>query len=262
MLARNSVEILVIAAMVYVVLRFLQGTRGLGVLKGLIMVIGVVFIILIYLAEKFELATLEFLTRNILTGSLFVLVVVFQPELRRGLMRLGQNPAFRLFSAAEDRMTAEIVQCASALARKHIGALIAIQRDVGIGPFIDTAVKLDSEVSSDLLTTIFWPGSPLHDGAVIIRGQRIAAAGCLFPLTENPQLAKRFGTRHRAAIGLTEESDAVCVVVSEETGNISVCEAGRIIEGLSPEELKKTLNNLLSLHASLRPPEDKGEGNL
>lgn len=256
---RTALEVSVIALIIFLILRFLRGTRGLGVLKGLIFGLGLAFVLLLYASERLELAILQYLARNLLAGSLLVFAIVFQPEIRRGLIRLGQNPGLNLFARAEQRAIQEIVRATSVLAKKHIGALIAIQRDVGIGSFVETAVVLDAEVTMELLTAVFWPGSPLHDGAAIIRDQRLAAAGCLFPLTENPQVARSYGTRHRAAIGLTEESDAVCIVVSEETGHISVCEAGKIVESVSSEELKKMLTNLLARRGSFRSEEESGE---
>jgi len=256
---RTALEVGVIALIIFVILRFLKGTRGLGVLKGLIFGLGLAFVLLLYVSERLDLAILQYLARNLLAGSLLVFAIVFQPEIRRGLIRLGQNPGLNLFARAEQRAINEIVRATAVLAKKHIGALIAVQRDIGIGSFVETAVVLDAEVSMELLTTIFWPGSPLHDGAVIIRDQRLAAGGCLFPLTENPQVARSYGTRHRAAIGLTEESDAVCIVVSEETGRISVCEAGKIVEGVSSEELKQILTKLLAQRGSLRGEEESAE---
>src|SRR6185503_19923210 len=164
---------------------------------------------------------------------------------RRGLVRLGEYPFIKLFIKREVNVLDEIVEAVVRCAKKKVGALIALEREIGLGPYIEGGVKCDAEVRSELIDTIFFPGTALHDGAIIIQDQRIAAAGCLFPLTDNPSISKALGTRHRAAIGLTEESDAVTIVVSEETGQISVGVDGELHRNLDKEALEAMLRRLV-----------------
>jgi diadenylate cyclase len=171
-------------------------------------------------------------------------VVVFQPELRRGLLRLGLHPVFTRLVGARSMVLDELLEAVSALSHRKIGALIAVQRRVSLAEYAERGTNLNAEVSSELLQTIFQPGAPLHDGAVIVRGNLVVAAGCLFPLSENAELSKLLGTRHRAALGMTEENDAVTIVVSEETGRISLGVEGRLLQGLSPAELRDKLTDL------------------
>ena len=194
-----------------------------------------------FAASRFGLSAVSWILAKILAISVIGFLIIFQPEIRRGLARLGQ---FGMFTAKE-QIVDEIVKAAVWFSERKIGAIIAIEREVGLGSYIESGVHLDSKVTSELLTTIFTPNTLLHDGGVIIQLDRIVAAGCLFPLAQDSQIARQLGTRHRAAIGLTEETDAAVVVVSEETGAISVVVGGKLTRDLSKESLTKILANLL-----------------
>lgn len=242
----DALELGLIAAMVYLIYRGLRGTRGARVVRGFIFLLVVSFVLLRLVSDYLHMGRLKYLYSLFVPAMLLLAIIVFQPELRRSLMRLGENPLLRLFlqegaSAFVDR----IVRSATTLSRNKIGAIIAIERDARLGALIETGVHLDAHLTSRLLTTLFWPGSPLHDMGVVIRGGRIAAAGCEFPLSRQAILDPNLGTRHRAAVGLSEETDAVIVVVSEETGNISIAEGGQIEVALTPERLRERLTDLL-----------------
>lgn len=242
---RFFVEIVVFFGLFLVLFRFMQGTRGESMLKGIVTVTLIGFFLLLTVARELELKRLELVLESVFGTTVLVFVIIFQPELRRGLLRLGQNPFVKLFIKSDVNPVEEVIQAALRLSKNKVGALIAFERETGLGTYKEGGVKLDAELSSELLETIFFPGSALHDGAVIIHDQRIAAAGCLFPLTDNPSISKKLGTRHRAAIGVTEESDAVTLVVSEETGRISVGVRGEIHLGLDAEQLEATLRKLI-----------------
>jgi diadenylate cyclase len=223
-------------------------------LKGLALLFLVGFLGASFLAKHFNLDRIDFLLRTFATWSVLALIIIFQPELRRGLIRLGQASFLRPFLHSERALVDEIVEATTSLAMERIGALIAITREVGLRSYIEGGVPLDAAVNRDLLRSIFYPGNPLHDGGVIIHEGRVAAAGCLFPLSENPNAPPSFGTRHRAGIGITEESDAICVIVSEERGKISLAEGGKVREDLSPEELRQNLRRLLAQSPSPKEP--------
>jgi diadenylate cyclase len=240
---RGIVEILIMAALFYFILNYMRGTRGEGIWRGIIYFLIVAFLSLLLTSEY--LTRIDFLLKRFLTVAVIGIIVIFQPELRRGLIRLGQNPLFGRFLRGEAKTIHEIVQAAETMSKKRIGGLVTIVREIGLGTYIEGGVSIDSDLSAELLTSIFWPGNPLHDGAVIIQHARVMAAACFFPLTESPALSKSMGTRHRAAIGITEETDAIAIVVSEETGAISVAVRGQITTGLDAASLRKTLQNLL-----------------
>jgi diadenylate cyclase len=170
--------------------------------------------------------------------------ILFQPEVRRALIRLGQNPLYRMFFKPHSRFTDQLVKAVFSLSRDKVGGLIAIEREVGLRGYVEGGVRLDAEVSAELIKTIFWPGTPLHDGAVVIRQQRLVAAGCLFPLTDNPQFSTELGTRHRAAIGITEESDAGAIVISEQTGQVSLAVGGTIQRDMNERDLRRALEEI------------------
>ena len=219
----DALEVALIAAVIYLIYRGLRGTRGARVVRGFIFLLLVSFVVMRILSDYLQMGRLRTLYGLLVPAMAILAAIVFQPELRRSLMRLGENPILRFFlkegaSAFVDR----IVRSAAMLSRNKIGAIIAVERDARLGGVIESGTYLDAELTSRLLTTIFWPGSPLHDMGVVIRGGRITAAGCEFPLPRQSILEAKYGTRHRAAVGLSEETDAVIVVVSEETGNISV----------------------------------------
>ncbi|MBE7463527.1 MAG: TIGR00159 family protein [Planctomycetes bacterium] len=239
-----AVEIFLLFLVIYLLLRFLRGSRGAAVLRGIFLLIFVSFGIVFIFASLFELEHITYTFEKIAALFFIALLIIFQPELRRGLLRLGLSPGFGSVVQASSPTIDEIVQAATHMSQRSMGALIAIQREIPLTAFIEAGTPMNAEITSELLQTIFYPGSALHDGAVIIQGTRIAAAGCLLPLTENPELSKTLGTRHRAGLGLSEESDAVTVVVSEETGRISLGVDGKLKQGLSPDELRKELTRL------------------
>jgi diadenylate cyclase len=222
----------------------MQGTRGAGILRGLAFTLVIVTIIILFFIKKLELYTVNWLITEFLPVLIIPVIILFQPEFRRALIKLGHSPFFRMFIKAEIQIANEIVTAVTALSDKRTGGLITIERDDGLGIYIERGVKINSDISSDLISTIFWPGTPLHDGAVIIQGFKIAAAGCLFPLTENENISKTCGTRHRAGIGITEETDAISIIVSEETGLVSVAVGGVLSEDVTSDELKEKLEEL------------------
>jgi diadenylate cyclase len=236
---KPAVEIGIIFTILYMALRFMQGTRGAGILKGLAMLLVIVFLALYYVSQRFHLEHINFLLNRFLQAAVFALIIIFQPELRRGLVRLGQVPVFGRFMRGEFDIIEEIEKAVTRLSKNRVGALIAIERSVGLGSYAEGGVTIDADVRCELLDSIFYPGSSLHDGAVIIQGNRIVAAGCLLPLSENPSLG--LGTRHRAGVGLSEETDAISVIVSEETGKVSLAVGGEIQRGIDFPKLSKLL---------------------
>lgn len=233
-----ALEISILWWVIYLILLFIKGTRAVQLLKGLI-IVALIFLT----ANSLGLSAVSWILTKVLAISVIGFLIIFQPEIRRGLARIGQ---FGIFTAKE-HIVDEIVKAALWLSNNRIGAIIAIEREIKLGAYIESGVHLDSKVSSEMLTTIFTPNTPLHDGGVIIQLDRIIAAGCLFPLVEESHLTRELGTRHRAAIGLTEETDAVVVVVSEETGAISIVVGGKLTRNLSEDTLRKLLNSLLYL---------------
>lgn len=229
------IEILILWFVFYMTILFIKGTRTVQVLKGLF-ILMVIFLI----TQRLGLETINWILTKLIPISIIAFLIIFQPELRRGLARLGQ---FGIFPAKE-LVIDEISKSAVALSKKKIGALVAIEREVGLRAYIESGVPLDGKISSELINTIFMPNTPLHDGGIIIQEDRIVAAACLFPLSQESHVTKTLGTRHRAAIGLTEETDAIVVVVSEETGTISIAVGGRLTRDLDREELVKSLTNL------------------
>lgn len=236
---KPALEIGIIFVLLYAALRFMRGTRGAGILKGLAMLLVIVFLALYIVSLIYHLERINFLLNKFLQAAVFALIIIFQPELRRGLVRLGQAPIFGRFVRSEFDFLAEIEKAVARMSKNRVGALIAIERTVGLSTYAEGGVGIDAEVKSELLDSIFYPGSSLHDGAVIIQGSRISAAACLLPLSENPSLG--LGTRHRAGVGLTEETDAIAVIVSEETGKVSLAANGAIERGLDFPQLSRTL---------------------
>lgn len=244
------IEITLLSAMIYLVLSFLQGTRGAGILRGLIAVFLITVVISIALTETWKLTVLNWLVQNVIGFLVIALVIIFQPELRNALLRVGQSPVFTHYVRERWDPSGQIVRAVAAMSRERTGALIAVERTVGLKSYLEGATPLDAQVSAELLQTIFKRGSPLHDGAVIIRGGRVLAAACLFPLSENPNLDSVLGTRHRAAVGVTEESDAMAIVVSEETGDISVAQNGTLTRQIDERTLARLLRSASSGDAS------------
>jgi diadenylate cyclase len=234
---KDIIEILVVAWVLYRILLVLAGTRAIQMLLGLVLLVAIYF-----LARVLQLGLIRYLLANLFEFGAFAALVVFQPELRSALAHLGRNRILRFFSRLEENEVAEeIALGVEELSRGSVGAIIAIERQVGLGEYAETGTPLQARVSAALLTTIFTPYSPLHDGAVIIRGDTIVAAGAILPLTQFPVLDKSIGTRHRAALGLSEETDALVVVVSEETSTISIASRGRLERGLDRDRLRDAL---------------------
>lgn len=248
------IEIGILWVTFYYLLRYVQGTRGAGVLRGLIFSLVLLFLVATKVTEQLHLERIEHILKNWFIPALVTaVIVIFQPELRRGLMRMGLNPLFTRILKTDASFIDELVEAATLMSKDRTGALIAIEREVSLSGYLEGAVRLDSELSSELLETIFFTGSPLHDGAVIVQHGRVTAAGCLFPLTDNPDLAKTLGTRHRAAIGVTEESDCVAVIVSEETGRVSIAVKGQLAVDLDKNTLEAKLRQLLVREAGPAP---------
>lgn len=220
----------------------IRGTRAVQMAVG-----GAVILGFFYLSGWSHLETVNFLIRNFVGYVVFAVIVLFQADIRRALAHLGRAPFFRYFAKAEsaEESIEELIVASGLLSAKRIGAIIAIERQVGLRNYIEGGIPLDAVLTYDLLLSIFQPSSPLHDGAVIVQTDRVAAAACFLPLTVNPKLSKELGSRHRAAIGLTEENDAVAIVVSEETGVVSVVVDGQIERGLDPEALRLRLRSLV-----------------
>lgn len=244
MLIKSCGEIFIIFILLYTILRIMQGTRGAGILRGLAFTLVIVTIVILFLIKKLELYTVNWLITEFLPVLIIPVIILFQPEFRRALIKLGHSPFFRMFVKSEIPVAKEIVRAVTALSQNKIGGLITIEREDGLGHYIEGGIKINSNISSDLISTIFWPGTPLHDGAVIVQEVKIAAAGCLFPLTENENISKTCGTRHRAGIGITEETDALSIIISEETGLISMAVGGKLIEDVTPDELRKELEGI------------------
>ncbi len=244
-------DVLVVALAVYFLLRLVRGTRAVQLIKGFV---AVTFVVLITGADFLNLKTTNWILSMILQNWVIALIILFQPELRLAVEQLGRGrfirDAFRMTHASDTvGVINEIVRTARRLSEKKIGGLIAIEREVGLNDIISTGRRINGAVSSEFLQTVFYPGTPMHDGGVVIQGQLVAAAMCLFPLSSREDRSHHYGTRHRAAIGLSELTDAVVVVVSEETGAISIALEGELISNLSSEALKERLLSLL------QPPE-------
>jgi len=242
---RAGLEILILTFLSYVVVRFVRGTRGAGVAKGALILTVLLFITLLFTATWVRLDNLRWIMENLVGVSMIGLIVIFQPELRRGLSRLGEG-AWKLYGTKQVLLEKELADAAFAISRANgPGALMAIERETPIAGYMDSGIPVDADVNSKLLQTIFTKNTPLHDGAVIIRQMRLAAANCLLPLSENVEVCRGMGTRHRAAIGLSEESDAVVLVVSEENGAVSIALGGKMMQDLEYEEVIRILRREL-----------------
>ncbi len=233
-------EILVLACVFYYTIQFFRGTRGAQVLSGFI----ISLLLLMVLTQLFHLDALNWLLKHFFVYLAIAFVIIFQPEIRRALAELGKQHVFAS-TRSERSLVDHMVQAVLILAERKIGALIAVEQEIGTRAIQETGTRIDSLVTPELLASVFFPHTPLHDGGVVIRQGRIVAAGCLFPLSQREELSKALGTRHRAAVGLTEETDAVVLVVSEETGTISVAYRGRLSRGLDEERLRRVLSTVL-----------------
>ena len=238
----DFVDILVVSMLIYEVLKLIRGTRAVQMALG-----GSLLVALFYGSRWGHLETVNWLVRNLVGYIVFAVIVLFQSDIRRALAHLGRAPFFRYFAKAESAAESieELVVASSMLSSQHIGAIIALERQVGLRTYIEGGIRLDAVLTYDLLLSIFQLSSPLHDGAVIVQDDRVAAAACFLPLTVNPKLSKDLGSRHRAAIGLTEENDSVAIVVSEETGSISMVADGQIERGLDADSLRARLRSLV-----------------
>jgi diadenylate cyclase len=242
-----GIELILIGLVVYWIVDFLEGTRGERLFRGVILILVIGLLILNLLVQQFDFDRLRHLYKGFLIGVLIIAVAAFQPEIRRVLIRLGQ-PRFWAGSLHQlSRTVEEIVAGMTELSAARIGAIIVIERQVALGEFIDTGVRIDAKLTADLLRTIFHPGTALHDMAVIVRRDRVIAASVQLPLAEADSIGGvELGSRHRAAIGITTGSDAICLVVSEETGIISIAKEGRITRNIDESELRKHLTRVMS----------------
>src|SRR5256714_7744567 len=240
-----SIELLIIGLFVYSIMRFLRGTRGERMIKGTGFLLIVLYLLVRLIASELKLDRINFLYGKFLLFASFAAVVVFQPEIRRALMRLGETRFFRSFSIQLNEDIEALVEAALFLSRRKIGALVAIEREVGLGGIAESGTRINADLSAAMLNTIFWPNSPLHDLGVIVSQGRIMYAGVQFPLAESGDLERELGSRHRAAVGMSQESDAVVLVVSEQTGDISIADRGQLIRKLTPEGLRGLLGELL-----------------
>ena len=244
----SVIDILLVAIVIYEFLALIRGTRAALILIGL-SIVALAF----YVSRMGELVTLNWLISRALPYAVFALIVIFVPEIRQALARLGRRMTLARSAAAEADAYDDIALAANLFSQNQTGALIVIQREIGLRTYIESGVTLDAHLSYDLLATLFRPSAPLHDGAVIIQGDRVAAAACFLPLSMNPVLSTQLGTRHRAAIGITEETDAISIIVSEETGSISLAVAGNIERDLTVEQLRERMSTLLRRYVPPTP---------
>lgn len=240
----SVVDVLLVWFVIYKLIMVIRGTKAVQLLKG-------IFVILIVrvVSDFFGLKTLSWIMEQAITWGFLAIIIIFQPELRRALEQLGRGKFFSRSSSQEDedleKTVNAIVKAADYMAKRRIGALISIERETGMSDYIETGIPLNSSISSELLINIFIPNTPLHDGAVIIQRNSVAAAACYLPLSESPFISKELGTRHRAALGISEVTDSVTVVVSEETGGISLTKNGELHRDLSADSFKELLSNAL-----------------
>lgn len=239
----DAIDILIVAFVIYKVLQFIRETRAEQLVKGLL-----VLIVATFLSDLFHFYTLNWILRGTMTLGVISLVIVFQPELRRGLAYMGRSKIVygkfgQIDKEKAKRITSQFVKAVEKFSQSKTGALIVIERETAITDIIETGTVIDAEISEEILGNIFYEGAPLHDGAVVVRGDRLRAAGCVLPLTQNKNLSKDLGTRHRAGIGITENSDAIALIVSEETGIISIAIDGKLSRFLDIKTVEKTLLN-------------------
>lgn len=256
----SIIDILLAAVIIYEIFALIKGTRAA------LMLVGVLALTLaFYVSRLGDLATVNWLISTLLPYAAFALIVVFAPEIRQALARLGRRVALSRGSASAAEGYEDIVLAANLFSQNQTGALIVIEREIGLRTYIESGVSLDARLSYDLLATIFRPSAPLHDGAAIVQRDRVAAAACFLPLSMNPVLSTQLGTRHRAGIGVTEETDAIAVIVSEETGSISVAVGGNIERDLTVDQLRERLGKLLRRYmppSTLPTPISNGEADL
>jgi len=244
-ITRAIIDIAIIAFVFYRLIILIRGTRAVQLIKGIGILLGISFLV-----NVLQLRTISWILEQVRLALIVALPIVFQPELRRALEQIGRGKFFArplAFLGEEDmsRLISEVVRATQVLVKLQYGALIVIEKETGINDYIETGVTMDSVVSAELLINIFVPNTPLHDGAAILRGDRVAAAGCFLPLSDNPYLSKQLGTRHRAALGMSENSDAVAIVISEETGVVSVAHDGKLLRFLDEKKLREILEETL-----------------
>lgn len=232
------VEIGVFWFVFYLVFVYIKDSGMMQALKGILFLVCLFFV-----SQAFELDSIRWILSHLFQISIIGFLIIFQPELRRGLARIGQSPLFKMF-VKEEKIANEIVRAVGSMSKNRIGALIALEREMSLKPYIESGIQLDGVLTSELLMTIFMPNTPFHDGGVVVQGNRVVAVGCLFPLSQSQKLSKVLGTRHRAGLGLSEESDAVVIVVSEETGIISLMAEGKVTQDVDEEKLKSLLFKL------------------
>lgn len=236
----NILDVLLVWFVIYKILALIKGTKAVQLLKG-IFVIVIIRIITVYLG----LNTLSWMTKQVIDFGFLAIIIIFQPELRRALEQLGRGKLFARSGMQEDeeqdRLIVAMTKSVSYMAKRRIGALISIEKNTGLNDYIETGISMKSDISSELLINLFIPNTPLHDGAVIVQKNRIAAAACYLPLSESPFISKELGTRHRAAIGISEVTDAVTIIVSEESGSISLTTNGELHRNLTLEEFEQRL---------------------
>ncbi len=241
-IVKDIIDILIVSFIIYKTFLLIKGTRAIQLILGLVIVIFI-----FSLAERIGLFTVGWIFNNFVGSIIFVIVVIFQNDIRRLLIALGRSPFFKKITYVQETLFYdELVNACVVMAKRKMGALIVIEREVGLEEFMEIGVRLDAEVNTELIVSIFQQASPLHDGAMIIREGRIRAAGCVLPLSTNIEVDKRFGTRHRAGLGITEVTDAMSVIVSEERGVFSYAYRGDIFAESSADDLKKALKELLS----------------
>lgn len=237
----DIIDVIVVAFLLYQFFKFVKGTKATPILIGL-----AVFFIVSFISRWLDLKAFSWIMRSILAVWVVAFVIVFQPEIRNVLARIGRQRTIKFFLKVEEPPTiGEIIDAVKKMSEDKIGALILIQKSIGLKDIIDTGVRIDAQVNSSLLRTIFFPDTPLHDGACVIQGDTLVAAGCVLPLSENPDLGGRYGLRHRAALGISEQSDALCIVVSEETGKISFASKSKLVTKVDIETLKRSLEKIL-----------------
>jgi len=236
----NLLDILLVWFLIYKLFNIIRGTKAIQLLKGIF-----VIVVVRSLASLLGLNTLQWLTEQVMTWGVLAIIIIFQPELRRALEQLGRGKLFTRNNSPEDneqeRLVEEIVKASAYMAKRRIGALISIEKETGLGDYIETGIPLEAHISSELLINIFIPNTPLHDGAVILQDNRVEAAACYLPLSESPFISKELGTRHRAAIGISEVTDCITIVISEETGSVSITKSGELYRNLDQETFRKML---------------------
>jgi diadenylate cyclase len=239
----DLLDIAIVSIIIYEFLKLIRGTRAVQMAAGSLLLVG-----LFYVSRLAPLQTVNWMVSNMLVYVAFAAIVIFQSDIRRALAHFGQAPFFRYFNRQEaaDETIEELVVAATMLSSQRVGAIIAVEREIGLRNYIESGIPVDATLTYDLIVTIFQPGSPLHDGAVIIQEGRVAAAACFLPLTVNPRVSRELGTRHRAAIGLTEENDAIAIVLSEERGQIALAMNGRIDRALTPDALRERLRTVVT----------------